>query len=131
MSPIHRHKIELIQFSFHQFYIGSVGNTGPTIDNGLENPGSALKELTDERNTLLTGAFTVFSQFPPALGKENKLFTLSIGGLDFSKCVGLGREINDSGNLIRGFNQTLLEEALFDLLQWLLIWKKALWSKRS
>lgn len=127
MSFFHRHKIGLVQLSFRQFYIESMGSTELTIENGLENPGSALTELTDERNTLLAGALTMLSQSPPVLKKKTNSLLCLTGGLGFSKWLDLGREINGSRNPIMGFSQTLMEEAPFDLLQWLLIWKKTLW----
>lgn len=42
----------------------------------MESPGSSLKEVTDEGNSLLIGAFPIASQSSPALCEENKPFTL-------------------------------------------------------
>lgn len=62
-------------------------------------------------------------------GKKISSFLHPAGGLDFSKWLGLGREVSGPRNLIMGCSQTLMGKALFDLLQWLLIWKKILWRK--
>lgn len=67
----------------------------------------------------------------PLLPEEKKISSLlcPTEGLDFSKWSGLRRKISDSGNLIMGCSWTLVGEALFDLLQWLLIWKKKIMNQ--
>lgn len=54
-------------------------------------------------------------------GKKISSFLHPTGGLDFSKWLGLGKEVSGSGNLIMGCSQTLMEKVIFDLLLWLLV----------
>lgn len=102
-------------------------STELTAENGLGNPGSSLQKLTGERRTCLTGAFPMPSRSPPTSGKKISSFLHPTGGFDFSKWLGLGREVSGSRNLIMGCSQTLMGKALYVLLPWLLIWKKTLW----